>query len=53
MNRRTSLMVHLLRPHTSTAGGMGSIPGGGAKKLRSHMLNSEPEKKKNLWTERR
>ena len=46
MNRWTSLMVHLLRPYSFTAGGMCSIPGGGTKELRSHMLHTEPEKKK-------
>ena len=49
MNRWTSLMVQLLRPYTSTAGGVGSIPGGGTKELRSHMLHSAArEKKMNL-----
>ena len=30
---RTSLVVHWLRLHTNTAGGMGSIPGQGTKIL--------------------
>ena len=47
MNRCTSLMAQLLRPYTSTAGGVGSIPGGGTKQLRSHMLHSAARKKKN------
>ena len=39
-------MAQLLRPYTSTAGGVGSIPGGGTKQLRSHMLHSAARKKK-------
>ena len=42
--QRTSLAVQRLRPHTSTAGGMGLIPGQGTKIPHGGM--GQPEKKK-------
>ena len=50
--RRTSLVVWWLRLYASTAGGVGSIPGPGAKILRASQHNQKKKKKKDLLCKR-
>ena len=50
--RRTSLVVLWLRLCASTAGGVGSIPGPGAKILRASRHNRKKKKKKYLLFKR-